>query len=317
MAILIEFIGPSMHDRESNWLSYVCEKKGDEIMADWVEIAIRTALAVIMLFLLTKLLGKRQVSQLSLFEYITGITIGSLAAYISLDLEANWYLGLVALLVWVFMSFAIEILQLKSKTFRDWVDGSGTVLIKGGKILEDNLKKERLTSDELLQQLRKKNIFRTADVEFAMIEPSGEINVMLTRENQPITPKHLGIKVGPEKEPQAVIMDGAIIDEGLAALGYSRSWLHTELDKIGVTIENVYLGQVDSYGQLYVDLYDDQIQVPKPQQKALLLANLKKCEADLEMYALMTENKQSKATYEQCSHEMLKVIKEIKPFLLS
>lgn len=77
-------------------------------MPDWLEIALRTLLAIVVLFVMTKILGKRQVSQLSLFEYITGITIGSLAAYVSLDLESTWYLGLVSMAVWVGVSLAMD-----------------------------------------------------------------------------------------------------------------------------------------------------------------------------------------------------------------
>src|SRR5690606_38998165 len=121
----------------------------------------------------------------------------------------------------------------------------GTVLIKDGKVLEDNLKKERLTSDELMGKLRGQQVFRMSDVEFALMEPSGAINVLLKKEQMPITPSHLGIKVAPEQEPQTVIMDGNIMDEPLATMGLSRQWLNTELEKIGVTLANVYLGQVD------------------------------------------------------------------------
>ncbi|MDQ0873508.1 uncharacterized membrane protein YcaP (DUF421 family) [Paenibacillus sp. V4I3] len=284
-------------------------------MPEWFEIVLRTLLAVVVLFFMTKMLGKRQVSQLSFFEYITGITIGSLAAYISLDLEANWYLGLISLGVWIACSLGIEFLQLKSKKMRDFIDSKGTVLIRDGKVLEDNLKKERLTTDELMEQLRKRSAFKLADVEFAIMEPSGEINVLLTRENQPLTPSHLGIKVSPEKEPQAIIMDGEIMDEALATIGFSRGWLQTELDKLGVTIENVFLGQVDSYGQLYVDLFDDKIMVPVPQEKATLFATLKKCEGDLMLFGLTTKNKAAKEMYEQCSKQMEEIIAQLKPVL--
>jgi len=285
-------------------------------MQDWLLIILRTLLAVAILFVMTKLLGKRQVSQLSLFEYITGITIGSLAAYISLDLEAKWYLGIISLSVWVLVTLGIEFLQLKSKTARDFIDGKATVLIKDGKILEDNLKKERLTADELMENLRAKNVFQAANVEFAVMEPSGDINVLLTKENQQLTPKHLGIKVGPEQEPQAVIMDGKVMDEPLATIGLSREWLNTELEKLGVAIENVFLGQVDSYGQFYVDLFDDQIQVPKPQTKASLLATLKKCEADLEMFSLSTKEANAKEMYGECAKELERIIEDVKPLLI-
>jgi uncharacterized membrane protein YcaP (DUF421 family) len=284
-------------------------------MSDWLLVALRTLLAVAILFIMTKLLGKRQVSQLSLFEYITGITMGSLAAYISLDVQASWYLGVVSLIVWVAVSLGIEFLQIKSKAARDLIDSKATVLIKDGKILEDNLKKERLTTDELMEQLRSRNVFRAADVEFAIMEPSGDINVLLTKENQPLTAKHLGIKVAPEQEPQAVIMDGKVMNEPLSTMGLNREWLDTELETIGVAIENVFLGQVDSYGQLYVDLFDDQIKVPQPQKKASLLATLKKCEADLEMFSLSTKDPIAKKMYGECAKELEQIIVEVKPLL--
>jgi uncharacterized membrane protein YcaP (DUF421 family) len=282
----------------------------DELMIVW-----RTLLAVVVLFIMTKLLGKRQVSQLSLFEYITGITIGSLAAYISLDIDTKWYLGIIALAVWVAVSLGIEFLQLKSKKGRDFIDGKATTLIRDGKILEDNLKKERLTTDELLEKLRKNRAFKVADVEFAIMEPSGDINVLLKKEHMPLTPSHLGIKVAPEQVPQVVIMDGKIMDEALAEIGLTREWLNTELDKQGLTLANVLLGQVDAYNQLYFDTYDDQMSVPLPQNKAILYATLKKCEADLEMYGLTTDNKSAKQMFEQCSSQMEQVIKDLKPIL--
>ncbi len=125
-------------------------------MPEWIEIVIRTLLAVSALFVFAKVLGKRQISQMSMFEYVTGITIGNLIGYISLDTDSEWYLGLIALLVWVLVSLGIEYLQLKSKKARDFIDSKGRVLIKDGKVLEDNLRKEKLTSDELMEQLRKK-----------------------------------------------------------------------------------------------------------------------------------------------------------------
>ncbi|MGM1021830.1 MAG: DUF421 domain-containing protein [Bacillota bacterium] len=285
-------------------------------MPDWLHISLRTLLAIAVLFIMTKLLGKRQVSQLSFFEYITGITIGSLAAYISLEMDENWYLGVISLCVWVGVSLGIEFLQLKSKVARDFIDGKPRIIIKDGKILEDNLKKERLTTDELMEQLRKKDVFQASDVEFAVMESSGDINVLLTKENQSLTPKDLGIKVGPEQEPQVVIMDGNVLDEPLAKMGLNRGWLDTELETIGVAIENVDLGQVDAYGQLYVDLFDDQINVPKPQKKASLLSTLKKCEADLEMFSLSTKAPTAKKMYEECAKELERVIAEVKPLLI-
>lgn len=286
-------------------------------MAESVEVILRTAFAVVVLFFLTKLLGKRQVSQLSFFEYITGITVGSIAAYISLDTDKTWHLGMIALIVWVAFSLGIEFLQMKSKKARDFIDFKSTVLIKDGKILEDNMKKERLTTDELLEELRKKDVFKVADVEFAIMESDGAINVLLTRENQPLTPKHLGIKVAPEQETQAVIMDGEIMDEPLDTMNLSRGWLQGELEKLNLTADNVFLGQVDSYGELTVDLYKDNVKVPQPQDKPQLYALLKKCEADLEMFSLSVNNKEAKQMYEHCSEELQGLLYRLKPFIQS
>jgi uncharacterized membrane protein YcaP (DUF421 family) len=284
-------------------------------VATGLEIAFRTLIAVLALFAFTKVLGKRQVSQMSMFEYITGIAIGNIIGYISMDTDRGWYMGLIAVLVWALVVLGIELLQMKSKKARDFIDSKGTVLVKDGKVMDDNLKKERLTVDELMEQLRKRSAFRLADVEFAIMEPSGDINVLLTRENQPITPKHLGLKVAPEQEPQIVIMDGNIMDEPLATIGYSRGWLSTELEKLGVALENVFVGQVDAYGELYVDLYDDQLRVPLPQKKAALFATLKQCEADLMLYGLTTRNKSAKEMYERCTAQMERLILDLQPVL--
>lgn len=284
-------------------------------MPEALEVILRTVFAVVVLFFLTKVLGKRQVSQLSFFEYITGITVGSLAAYISLDTDKTWHLGLIALIVWVAFSLGIEYLQIKSKKARDFIDFKSTVLIKDGKILENNMKKEKLTTDELLEELRKKDVFKVADVEFAIMESDGAINVLLTRENQPLTPKHLGIKVAPESETQAVIMDGKIMDEPLDTLNLSRGWLEGELEKLNLNVENVFLGQVDSYGELTVDLYTDNVEVQQPQDKPQLYALLKKCEADLELFSLSTKNKEAKQMYENTSEQLQALLKRLKPFI--
>ena len=91
---------------------------------------------------------------------------------------------------------------------------------------------------------------------------------------------------------------------------------NTELEKQGVTLDNVYVGQVDGYGQLYVDLYDDKIKIPQPQEKPLLLATLKKCQADLEMFALSTENVTNKQVYTTCSEQLQLVIDDTRQLLI-
>lgn len=259
-------------------------------MLDTLGIAIQAIVALIVLFLITRISGKKQLAQLTFFEYIVGITVGDIAAYVSTDLEVNLVHGYTSLFVWAGIPLLFEFLILKSKKLRDLVEGQSTVVIKDGKIMEDNLKKVRYTSDELLEQLRLKNAFKISDVEFAVLENNGQLSVMFKKDA--------------EKEPQTVIMDGNILWEPLATIGLNKDWLMTELDKLGVTVNNVFLGQVDENGLLYVDLYDDKIKVPEPSQKQLLLATLKKCQADLELYSLQTNSEEAKAMYATTSNQL-------------
>ncbi|WIV18100.1 DUF421 domain-containing protein [Paenibacillus polygoni] len=221
-------------------------------MPDWIEVALRTLSAVTVLFIITKILGKRQISQLSLFEYITGITLGNLVGYISLDLDSTWYLGFVALAVWIVVSVGAEYFTMKNKKFRDVVDGKSTVLVENGALIADNLRKEKLTVDEFLEQLRKKDVFRVSDVEFAIMEQSGEINVMLKKEFQPLTADALGYRLMKEQEPKTIIIDGRILPESLKDTGFNESWVQKQLKALHLPLKHVFIGQVDSKGELTV-----------------------------------------------------------------
>lgn len=280
-------------------------------LPEWTLVILRSVFILIILFAITKWLGKRQISQLSFIEYIAGMTIGDIAAQVSTGLDSKFFHGVFAILIFAVVPFLTGILSLKNKTARDFFEGKSTVLIKDGKILEDNLKKEKYTSDELLELLRGKDAFSVADVEFAVLEPSGELNVLLKKDRQPLTAKDIGLKVANEKEPQTVIMDGNVLDEPLSASGHNRAWLHSELEKLGVVIENVFLGQVDSYGQLTIDIYNDKLQMPSPQNKPLLLASLKKCHADLELFSLETKSKSASEMYSKNATQIEKILNKV------
>ncbi|MFB5267677.1 DUF421 domain-containing protein [Paenibacillus enshidis] len=279
-------------------------------MPQWALVILHTLVAIVVLFVMTKLLGKRQVSQLSLFEYITGITIGSLAAYIPLESRETWYLGVISLVVWSLVSLVIEYVQIKSKKFRDTVDGTGTVLIKDGKVLEDHLRKERVTMDELMSQLRRKGAFKVADVEFAVMENSGEINILLTKENQPLTPKMIGLALAPEKEPQSIVVDGEIQERELSEASKDKKWLQSELGKRGVELSDVFLAQVESNGRLHLDLYDDKLQSGQPAQSNSLLVALESCQEEYKKQAANAEDQRGKQIYEEGYAQMTRLIKE-------
>ncbi|MFS0776611.1 DUF421 domain-containing protein [Neobacillus sp. 3P2-tot-E-2] len=286
-------------------------------MPSWPETIVRSFVFLGLLFFMTKILGKKQISELSFFEYVSGITIGSIAGEAIAGLEKNMFQGMMAIIIFTFATLSADILALKSKTFRDFIEGKGTVLIKDGKVLEENLKKEKYSIDELSALLRQKDIYRVADVEFAVLEPRGNLSALLKKENRPLTPKDLNIKVPNEKEPQTVIMDGSILDEPLSSSGKSRAWLRTELEKLGLILENVFIGQVDSYGELTVDVYDDKLQIPSPNQRPLLLASLKKTQVDLEILSLETIDGTAKVMYKKNARLVQETIEKLTPYLTS
>lgn len=284
-------------------------------MPDWLTLLLRSISLVFIILILTKYLGKKHISQLSIFDYINGFVVGGIVAIVAVHQDVNYWHGLMALFVWFIIPYIIDLLGLKVKAIREFIHGKSKVIIKDGKIMEENLKKELFSADDLLVHLRDRNIFHVADVEFALLEPTGKISVLPKAEKQPLTAEDIDLNVAPKKEPQTVIMDGKMLLESLATLNLNPRWLETELAKLNISIENVFLGQVDSDGQLTVDLYDDQITVSEPTEKPLLLATLKKSQADLELFALATENERSKKMYERNAQKVAKVIQLLEPYL--
>jgi len=285
-------------------------------MKNWIEILLRSIALFFLVLLSIRIMGKRQIAKMTPFHFISYSVIAIIAALISVNLIRNISFGFIALGVWIVFSIALDYLSMKSKVLHALIIGRETILIKQGKIMEENLKQMRLTGEELLRDLRSKNIFNLADVEFAVMEPTGEMNVLLKSDKKPITPHDLERKVAPQAEPQTVILDGNIIDEALSNAGLNQGWLKTQLEGIGVSLDNVFIGQVDSSGDLYVDLFDDSIQMPQSKVKELLYANLEKSQADLYSFSLETENEKAKSMYTADAERLQKLLKKLEPYLL-
>ncbi|MBW9147307.1 DUF421 domain-containing protein [Clostridium sp. CM028] len=285
-------------------------------MSNWLTILFNTIILYFLTLVLTRFMKKRNLFKVTPFEFISYVIIALIVALISLGIITNIYFGLTALAVWVLMPIILDYSSMKSKWIYNVINGKERVLIKNGKIMEDNLAKERMTGQEFLQELRSKKAFDLADVEFAVMETTGDINVSLKADKKPVTSYDLGIKVASKAESQTVILDGNMLNEGLTNIGLSKGWLKTELENKGVAIENVFIGQVDSSGDLYLDLFDDLIQVPKSQIKEMLYASIQKSQADLMSFALETETEEAKSMYLKNAENLEKVMKKIKPYLL-
>ncbi len=285
-------------------------------MQGWLNILIRSSVLFFVVLVMIRIMGKRHPSRITPFYFVVYTVISLIVALISVNIITNVVYGVIALGAWAALAIVLDYLALKSKAVHDLVSGKETVLIKQGKVMEENLSRARLTGEELLRELRTKNVFDLADVEFALLETTGEINVLLKSDKRPVSPHDLELKVAPRSETQTVILDGNILDEPLANLGLNRRWVRSELEKTGVALENVFIGQVDSSGELYLDLFDDAVQLSQAKVKELLYASLEKSQADLAAFSLETENQQAKLMYLKNADRLNTVLEKLKPYLL-
>lgn len=285
-------------------------------MNPWFETILRSFGLFVITLVLIRLMGKRHLVNLTPFQFTNYVVIALVVALILTKIITNLVIGFTTLVIWVGLFIALDYAMMKSKWLHDWVNGKETVLIKHGKVMEENLAQMRFTGEELLRSLRSKSVFNLSDVEFAVMETSGDVNVLLKADQQPLNPHDLGHKVAPKAESQTVIMDGNILDEPLANHGLNREWLNVELKKLGISLDNIFIGQVDSSGDLYVDLFDDSIQIPQPQIKEMLYATLEKSQADLVTFGLETQNLEAKEMYLRNAKKLDKLIQKLKPYLL-
>lgn len=285
-------------------------------MDSWLIILFNSIILFFLTFVITKYLKKKNIARSTPFDLISYIVIAIIISLTSLNIINNIYFGLITLAVWVLLPIIFDYASMKSKYIYNVMHGKERVLVKNGKIMEDNLSKERITGQEFLEIMRSKKIFNLADVEFALMETTGDINVSLKADKKPITPHDLGQQVSQKAEPQTVILDGNILNEGLTNAGLNPNWLKTQLEIKGVALENVFLGQVDSSGDLYIDLFDDMIQVPKTQVKEMLYATIQKSQADLMSFALDCDNDEAKKMYSQNAEKLENILGKLKPYLL-
>lgn len=285
-------------------------------MNSWLIILFNSIVLFFLTVVITKYMKKKNLSRATPFDFISYAVIAIIITLISLNILNNNYFGLITLAVWALMPLILDYVSMRSKWIYNLIHSKKRVLVKNGKIMEDNLSKERITGQEFLQEMRSKKAFNLADVEFAILETNGDINVSLKADKKPVTPYDLGKQVGSKTEPQVVILDGNILNQGLTNAGLNRSWLTAQLEIKGVSLENVFLGQVDSSGDLYVDLFDDMIQVPKTQIKEMLYASIQKSQADLMSFSLDCDDEDTKTMYLQNAEKLEKIIKKLEPYLL-
>lgn len=221
-------------------------------------VIIRSVISFFALLVLVRLIGKQQVSQLTFFDYVVGITIGSIASTLSVQVNENTTATLAGMGVWAVLAILLAYLGVHNVWVRKVVEGEATVVIENGKILEENLRKIRIPLDELISELRTQGIFKISDVEFALFEPGGKISVQKKSQKQPVTSEDMKLTTKYDGLPTNLIMDGILLTDSLRSLKLSKAWLEHQLGKQKIKdISDISLAQLDTMGNLYVDLKGD------------------------------------------------------------
>ncbi|WP_246483974.1 YetF domain-containing protein [Heyndrickxia vini] len=230
-----------------------------------LEIAARTAGSFIVLLLLTRFMGRKQISQLTFFNYITGISIGTLAATISIDRSINLAESATALIIWTLLTIFVAMLSIKSRKAKVLIDGQPKIVIKEGKIMEDTLKDLRLDTDSLRAMLRNKSIFSMKEVEYAILETNGELSILKKFEDQALSKKDLNIpskneRINKTSIPVEIIVDGKIIHENINKLNVNKEWILDQLHQKGVhSLSNVFYAEVQENGDIFIDKRNDHL----------------------------------------------------------
>ena len=192
--------------------------------------ALTALLSVIALFIIDKILGHKQVSQLDFFDYITGITIGSIAAELATELEKPLK-PLIAMSVYGIVAVSLSILTSKMPRIRKFVNGTPTIIINNGKIYRENMKKAKLDLSELTVMCRQEGYFDLNEIQTAVFEYNGRLTVLPKSQNRPATPEDMGIATEDAQICTEIIMDGRILEDNLRRLGLDRTWLKRQLEK--------------------------------------------------------------------------------------
>ena len=222
-------------------------------MQNILNICFRTIVVLVLLFFIAKMLGKKQISQLNLFDYIVGITIGSIAADISLDIEKDLIAGLVSLFLYGFIAYLIALFTMKSIKARRFFTGVPTVLVEKGKIIESGLKKTKLDINELLAEARIAGYFNLDEIDYALMEINGSISFLPRAGEKPATKKDMKVKCDNAGLTVNAIIDGKYMENNMKAINKDKKWLDHEVKVQGFdSYDDILLATIDPNYQITI-----------------------------------------------------------------
>lgn len=209
---------------------------------DILNVLLTALLSVASLFVITKIMGHKQVAQLDFFDYVNGITIGSIGAELATELESPER-PLIALVVYGIASLLLNLLAHKLPRTRKYINGTPTILMDNGKLYRKNLKKSKLDLSELMLLCREQGYFDLGEIQTAIFEHNGKLSILPVAEKRPLTPEDMSVAVKRSEIGVELIMDGKIMGENLKRMGRDACWLKKQLKAQGYDSEKeIFLG---------------------------------------------------------------------------
>lgn len=216
---------------------------------------IKSMIAYIVLLILGRLMGKKMISRITLFDFLIGVTLGSLAVRMSLGNEDSLLMTVISAAVITSMAFITDRLNMKSNLFQKIEEGEPVILIQNGELRYESLSKAKISISKLLMLLRQKDVFDIADVDYAVFENDGCLSVLLKPKESPAA----GEKEKPKPKSRLsvdVIVDGEIISENLESIRHTKEWLMQQLQHRGISRpDQVFYASVNNSDKLYIALF--------------------------------------------------------------
>ena len=204
-------------------------------------------------------MGKKQISQLNMFDYIIGISIGSIAASLSVDNSINYADGIIAIIVYGVMATAISFLTTKFIKFRRFFTGTPSILMKNGKFIYSNLKNSRLDINDFLQVARENGYYDVSQVNYAILEPSGKVSFLLKAKYNPVTVNDSKLKVSDNGALGNLVIDGKYMKNNIKNIGKTVEWLNKRLSNMGYDdVSNILLVTCDNKEKLSIFLKEEE-----------------------------------------------------------
>ena len=215
-----------------------------------VKVILISILSAVALFFIAKVIGHKQMSQLDFFDYITGITIGSIAAELATELEEPLK-PLIAMIVYGCIAVILTTITSKLPKTRKFINGTPTIIMNNGKIFRKNMKKSRLDLSEFMVMCRQEGYFNLADIQTAIFEYNGRLTILPVSNKRPVNPEDMKLTPAPEYISTEVIMDGKILEENLKRMGLDSNWLNKRIKEQGFrNAKEIFLGLCDENRQL-------------------------------------------------------------------